>query len=77
MVPILFISHSNILGCDRLPSLKQISSPRFGEARKKDGFWDTRWATTLKRFFLGSLGFLGSDGAHLGSELALGHLLNP
>jgi hypothetical protein len=38
MVPILFISHSKILGCDRLPPLKEISSPRFEEARKKDGF---------------------------------------
>jgi hypothetical protein len=25
------------LGCDRLPPLKEISSPRFGEARKKMG----------------------------------------
>jgi hypothetical protein len=38
MVPILFISYSKILGYDRLPPLKEISSPRFGEARKKDGF---------------------------------------
>jgi hypothetical protein len=38
MVPILFISHSKILGCDRLPPLKEISSPRFGEAIKKYGF---------------------------------------
>jgi hypothetical protein len=43
MVPILFISHSKIFGCERLPPLKGISSPRFGEARKKDGFWDTRF----------------------------------
>jgi hypothetical protein len=27
-----------ILGCYRLPPLKEISSPRFGVARKKDGF---------------------------------------
>jgi hypothetical protein len=26
MVPYLFISHSKILGCDRLPPLKEISS---------------------------------------------------
>jgi hypothetical protein len=38
MVLILFISHSKVLGCDRLPPLKEISSLRFGEARKKDGF---------------------------------------
>jgi hypothetical protein len=37
MVHILFISHSKFLGCDRLPPLKEISSPRFGEARKKMG----------------------------------------
>jgi hypothetical protein len=38
MVPILFISHSKILGCDRLPPLKEISSPRFEGARNKNGF---------------------------------------
>jgi hypothetical protein len=38
MVPILFIFTFQNLGCDRLPPLKEISSPRFGEARKKDGF---------------------------------------
>jgi hypothetical protein len=26
-----------ILGCYRLPPLNEISSPRFGEARKKEG----------------------------------------
>jgi hypothetical protein len=38
-----------IFGCYRLPPLKEISSPRFGEARKKEGFGLPRWATTLKR----------------------------
>jgi hypothetical protein len=39
MVPIfLFISHSKISGCDRLPPLKEISSRDFGEARNKNGF---------------------------------------
>jgi hypothetical protein len=52
----IYFSHSKILGCDRLPPLKEISSPRFGETRKKDGFLGTRWATTLKRNFVGSLG---------------------
>jgi hypothetical protein len=33
----IYFSHSKILGCDRLPPLKGISSPRFGEARKKMG----------------------------------------
>jgi hypothetical protein len=30
----IYFSHSKILGCG-LPPLKEISSPRFGEARKK------------------------------------------
>jgi hypothetical protein len=56
MVPILFISHSKILGCDRLPPLKEISSPRFGEARKKDGFVILGGLPPLKETFVGSLG---------------------
>jgi hypothetical protein len=51
----VLISHSKILGCHRLPPLKEISPPRFGEARKKDGFGILGlgiWvATTLKRNF--------------------------
>jgi hypothetical protein len=56
MVPILFISHSKILGCDRLPPLKGISSLRFGEARKKDGFGILGGLPPLKETFVGSLG---------------------
>jgi hypothetical protein len=39
------------LGCYRLPPLKGILSPRFGEARRKERFGLPRWATTLKRNF--------------------------
>jgi hypothetical protein len=36
MVPILFIfSHSNFLGCDRLPPLKEISSRDLERLEKK------------------------------------------
>jgi hypothetical protein len=38
MVPFIYFSHSKILGCDKLPPLKEISSRDFGEARNKDGF---------------------------------------
>jgi hypothetical protein len=51
-----FISHSKILGCDRLPPLKEISSPRFGEARKKDGFGILGGLPPLKETFVCSLG---------------------
>jgi hypothetical protein len=44
---------TKILGCYRLPPLKEISSPRFEEARRKDGFRLPWWATTLKRNFCG------------------------
>jgi hypothetical protein len=44
------------LGCYRLPPLKEISSPRFGEARKKEGFGLPRWLPPLKETFVGSLG---------------------
>jgi hypothetical protein len=37
-----------ILGCYRLPPLKEISSPRFEEARKKEGFGLPRWLPPLK-----------------------------
>jgi hypothetical protein len=73
MVPILFISHSKILGCDRLPPLKEISSLRFGEARKKDRFVILGGLPPLKETFVGSLG-LGFRWAHLGFDLAPGHL---
>ena len=33
----ILFSHSKFLGCDRLPPLKEISSPRFEEARNKIG----------------------------------------
>jgi hypothetical protein len=44
------------LGCYRLPPLKEISSPRFGEARKKEEFGLPRWLPPLKETFVGSLG---------------------
>jgi hypothetical protein len=44
------------LGRYRLPPLKEISSPRFGEARKKEGFGSPRWLPPLKETFVGSLG---------------------
>jgi hypothetical protein len=44
------------LGCDRLPPLKEISSPRFGEARKKDGFGILGGLPPLKGTFVDSLG---------------------
>jgi hypothetical protein len=57
MVPILFIFHiPNFLGCDRLPPLKEISSSRFGEARKKEGFEVLGGLPPLKETFVGSLG---------------------
>jgi hypothetical protein len=64
------------LGCYRLPPLKEISSLRFGEDTKKEGFWLPRWLPPLKETFVGSLG-LGFNQIHLGFDLALGHLLNP
>jgi hypothetical protein len=44
------------LGCYRLPPLKEISSPRFGEARKVDRFGVLRWLPPLKETFVGILG---------------------
>jgi hypothetical protein len=44
------------LGCYRLPPLKEISSPRFEEARKVEGFGVFRWLPPLKETFVGSLG---------------------
>jgi hypothetical protein len=46
----------NNLGCYRLPPLKEISSPRFEEARKVEGFGVLRWLPPLKETFVGSLG---------------------
>jgi hypothetical protein len=34
----IYQKFGKFLGCYRLPPLKEILSPRFGEARKKDGF---------------------------------------
>jgi hypothetical protein len=50
------------LGCDRLPPLKGISSPRFGEAGRKDGFGILGGLPPLKEIFVGSLslGFIVS-----------------
>jgi hypothetical protein len=44
------------LGCYSLPPLKEISSPRFGEARKVEGFGVLRWLPPLKETFVGGLG---------------------
>jgi hypothetical protein len=44
------------LGCYRLPPLKEILSPRFGKARKVEGFGVLRWLPPLKDTFVGSLG---------------------
>jgi hypothetical protein len=44
------------LGCYRLPPLKEISSPRFEEARKLEGFGKLRWLPPLKETFVGGLG---------------------
>jgi hypothetical protein len=44
------------LGCYRLPPLKEISSPRYEEARKVEGFGVLGWLTPLKETFVGSLG---------------------
>jgi hypothetical protein len=34
----IYPKFDKILGCYRLPPLREISSPRFGEARKKEVF---------------------------------------
>jgi hypothetical protein len=62
MVPIFIYFTFQILGCDRLPPLKEISSPRFGEAIKKDGFMILGGLPPLKETFVGSLslGFIVS-----------------
>jgi hypothetical protein len=64
------------LGCYRLPPLKEISSSRFEEARKVEGFVVLRWLPPLKETFAGSLG-LRVLTLHPWFDLALGHLLNP
>jgi hypothetical protein len=64
------------LGCYRLPPLKEISSPRFEEARKVEGFGVPRWLPPLKETFVDSLG-LRVLTVHPWFDLALGHLLNP
>jgi hypothetical protein len=45
-----------ILGCYRLPPLKEISSSRFEEARKVEGFRVLGWLPPLKETFVDSLG---------------------
>jgi hypothetical protein len=47
---------SKNLGCYRLPPLKEISSSRFEEARKVEGFGALGWLPPLKETFVGSLG---------------------
>jgi hypothetical protein len=44
------------LGCYRLLPLKEISSSRFEEARKVEGFVVLGWLPPLKETFVGSLG---------------------
>jgi hypothetical protein len=44
------------LGCHRLPPLKEISSPRFGEARKVKGFGIPGWLPPFKETFVGNPG---------------------
>jgi hypothetical protein len=44
------------MGCYRLPPLKEISSPRFEEARKVEGFGVLGWLPPLKETFVGGLG---------------------
>jgi hypothetical protein len=56
-----------ILGCYRLPPLKEISSPRFGEVRKKDGFGILGGLPPLKETFVDILGF----GVQTGHTLVL------
>jgi hypothetical protein len=57
-------------------TLKEISSPRFGAARKVEGFGILRWLPPLKETFVGNLGLWAQTG-HPWFDLALGHLLNP
>jgi hypothetical protein len=45
-----------ILGCYRLPPIKEISSPRFGEARKKEGLGYLGGLPPLKETSVGCLG---------------------
>jgi hypothetical protein len=45
-----------ILGCYRLPPLKEISSPRLERLERKKGFEFPRWLPPLKETFVGSLG---------------------
>jgi hypothetical protein len=71
-------SHSKILGCDRLPPLKEISSSRFGEARKKNGFEVLGGLPPLKETFVGTLGLgfrRGTPWFWLGTGSSLYHML--
>jgi hypothetical protein len=73
---IFFQSTKENLGCYRLPPLKEISSPRFEEARRVEGFGVLRWLPPLKETFVGSPGLwfkVSTPGICLGT----GHLLNP
>jgi hypothetical protein len=59
MIPIFILfSHSKVLGCDRLPPLKEISSRDLdGLEREKKWFGMLGGLPPLKETFLGSLGF--------------------
>ena len=71
-----FLKHSKIWDVTNLPPLKGISSPRFGEARKKDGFGYPGFRQLgglppLKETFVGSLELLFSSRAHIGRSWIL------
>jgi hypothetical protein len=53
---ICFPKFEKNLACYRLPPLKEISSPRFEEARRVEGFWVLGWLPPLKETLVGSLG---------------------
>jgi hypothetical protein len=73
---IFFPKFDKNLGCYRLPPLKEISSLKFGEASKKEGYGLPRWLPPLKGTFVGSLGpWVQPDTPWF--DLALGHLVNP
>jgi hypothetical protein len=76
MVSIFIYFHIPNFGMWQTTTLKRNLVPRFGEARKKDEFGILGGLPPLKETFVGSL-VLGLDRAHLGFDLALGHLLNP
>jgi hypothetical protein len=53
---LFFPKFDKTMGCYRLQPLKEISSPRFGEVRKVEGFGALRWLPPLKETFVVNLG---------------------